>query len=134
MRKITTALSALLGVAAMAPTLAEAAIKIPACPALAAWVAKFDPNDRVPLNQTNRNMWLHGLLLAPDTEKLFGQPALKWTAEDLASADKQVVACWGEARKGGPARAAEVKALETFRANAVRQFGGVLQVAVGTDK
>ena len=124
----------LIAAATLYPVLADAAIKVPACPALAAWVAKFDANDKVALSQTNRNLWLHGLLLSRDTEQLFGQPALKWTAEDLAAADKQVVACWNEARRGGPARAAEVKALEGFRGGAVRQFGGVLQVAAASDK
>jgi len=124
----------LIGVATMFPALADAAIKVPTCPALAAWVGKFDANEKVALSQTNRNLWLHGLLLSKDTEQLFGQPALKWTAEDLAAADKQVVACWNEARRGGPARTAEVKSLEAFRGGAVRQFGGVLQVAATSDK
>ena len=124
----------LAGFATTAPVVARAAISVPACPALAAWVARFDTKDRTALSQTNKELWLHGLLLAKETEELFGKRALDWSAEDVGEADTQIAACSNEARLAGPARTFEAKALQTFRGAAFKQLGSVLQAASDANK
>lgn len=98
---------------------ADAAIKSPACPELAALGQQIVPGKVVPINATPSRFTLPAAFVSPSFEQMYGAPALAWSPDDMAAAIKQSADCIAAAKKAR--NAAETQAL----ANLWRSLGAL---------
>lgn len=78
---------------------AEAAIRAPGSPELAALGLRLVPGQVAPINATPSRFTFPAAIAGPHLEELFDAPALVWTEADVAAAIKQTGDCAAAAKR-----------------------------------